>query len=164
MADQTDRILSTLNQRGVNYLLIGGLNFLLRHAPVLTYDVDVWIEDTKANCRRCETALADLRAEWGASDEDWGPVLEKPSDWLLRQAVCCLTSEAGAIDIFRAVVGLDSWAACRARAAACRTALGTTFWGLADADMLQCQLALPEGRRNEARIRYLQNVLAQKQS
>jgi hypothetical protein len=37
-----DRILETFNRRDVSYLLIGDMNFLLRHAPVLTYDVDLW--------------------------------------------------------------------------------------------------------------------------
>ena len=36
-----DHILETLNGHQVVYLLIGGMNFLLRHTPVLTYDVDV---------------------------------------------------------------------------------------------------------------------------
>jgi hypothetical protein len=34
-----DEILRTLNQEHVDYLLIGGMNFLLRHLPELTYDV-----------------------------------------------------------------------------------------------------------------------------
>ena len=41
-----DQILETFNRGGVAYILIGGMSFLLRRAPVLTYDVDVWIEDT----------------------------------------------------------------------------------------------------------------------
>ena len=31
-----DRILTELNHHGVRYLLIGGVNFMLRHKPVLT--------------------------------------------------------------------------------------------------------------------------------
>lgn len=36
-----DGILRGLNDHGVEYILIGGMNFLLRHRPVLTYDVDI---------------------------------------------------------------------------------------------------------------------------
>ena len=39
-----DRILETLNRQDVRYILIGRMNFLLRHTPVLTFDVDVWVE------------------------------------------------------------------------------------------------------------------------
>jgi hypothetical protein len=54
-----DRILGTMQDHGVRCLLIGGMNYLLRHEPVLTYDVDLWIEDTAANRRRCEQAIGD---------------------------------------------------------------------------------------------------------
>jgi hypothetical protein len=35
-----DEILGELGAAGVDYLLIGGMNFLLRHEPELTFDVD----------------------------------------------------------------------------------------------------------------------------
>ena len=159
MMGNTDHILATLNRHQVDYLLIGGLNFLLRHSPVLTYDIDIWIDDTSDNRRRCASALAELQAEWGMSEDDWGPVAAKQDNWLEHQAVFCLTSTHGAIDIFRSVKGLDSWSTCHERAAAGTTASGTAFFGLSDVDMLRCQLALPEGHRNEARIQYLQNIL-----
>jgi hypothetical protein len=87
-----DHILNTLNQHGVSYLLIGGMNFLLRHLPLSTYDVDVWIEDRFDNRRRCETALAALDAEWGRTDADWGPVAKLPAGWLDQQGVFSLNS------------------------------------------------------------------------
>ncbi|HMP89874.1 MAG TPA: hypothetical protein PJ991_06720 [Kiritimatiellia bacterium] len=48
-----DRILDTLNRREVEYILIGGMNFLLRHKPVLTFDVDIWINDNESNRTKC---------------------------------------------------------------------------------------------------------------
>ena len=51
MIENIDHILATLGRHQVDYLLIGGVNFLLRHAPVLTYDVDVWIEGTRNKAR-----------------------------------------------------------------------------------------------------------------
>jgi hypothetical protein len=158
MAGNTDHILATLNRHQVDYLLIGGVNFLLRHAPVLTYDLDVWVEDSEDNRRCCEAALAELQAEWGRSDEDWGPVAAKRAGWLDSQAVFCLTSPHGAIDVFRSLQGMDAWAACRARAASERSPSGVAYEGLSDADMIRCQLALPEGERNRSRIEYLENV------
>jgi hypothetical protein len=156
-----DLILETLNRHQIAYLLIGGMNFLLRHAPVLTYDVDLWIEDTPENLRRCEKALAELQAEWGASQEDWGPVADKPAGWLGRQPLFCLTSPHGAIDVFRSVKGLGPWAESRAKAQMGETGGGVAFVGLSDADMLESQMALPEAEQNEQRIRALKKALTQ---
>ena len=36
-----DEILGSLNTEQVDYILIGGMNFLLRHIPELTFDVDI---------------------------------------------------------------------------------------------------------------------------
>ncbi len=154
-----DRVLETMNRCKVAFILIGGVNFMLRHAPVLTYDIDLWIEDAEENLDRCRKALAALEAQWGASESDWGPVADKGPQWIRAQHVFCLTSPHGAIDIFRSVKGLPSWAACRARAQEARTASGVPYWGLADEDMLQCQLALGEEERNRQRVRVLRKAL-----
>lgn len=154
-----DHVLETLNAHSVAYLLVGGVNFLLRHKPVLTYDIDVWIEDTRENLGRCERALSELQAEWGADEQDWAAVAERAPGWLAVQGVFCLTSPHGAIDVFRFVKGLDSWSESRARAFRGLTAGGVGFLGLSDEDMLRCQMALPEGSRNTERIRLLQQAL-----
>jgi hypothetical protein len=154
-----DCILRHLNDRQVDYILIGGMNFLLRHLPVLTFDVDVWIEDSPQNRHRCEEALSLLDAEWGVSDSDWGLVAAKQPEWLSRQSVFCLTSPSGSIDVFRAVKGLDSWAVCRQRAYRGRTAAGTPYWGLSDEDMLRSQAALEANEQKTQRIQTLQESL-----
>jgi hypothetical protein len=154
-----DRILDTLNRHQVAYLLIGGMNFLLRHKPVLTYDVDVWIEDTTENLHRCEAALADLEAEWGATESDWKPVAGHPRGWLRTQALFCLNSPHGAIDVFRRVKGLEEWHTCATRALRESTASSVPYRGLSDADMLQSQLALDEHERNHERIATLKAAL-----
>jgi hypothetical protein len=154
-----DHILETLNAHQAAYILIGGMNFLLRHAPALTYDVDLWVEDTPQNLARCERALGELRAEWGASEDDWEPVAAQPPGWLGRQPLFCLTSPHGSIDVFRSVKGLGAWAASRAHALSGQTAGGTPFVGLSDDDMLRCQMALPETERNQQRIQTLRRAL-----
>jgi len=143
----------------VAYLVIGGMNFLLRHAPLLTYDIDVWIDDAPENLDRCEKALAELQAEWGPTEQDWGPVAERSPGWLRGQTVFCLNSPFGAIDVFRSVPGVGSWAASRARGVGGQTAAGVAFWGLSDEDMLNCQTALPESERDQERIRILTEAL-----
>lgn len=158
-----DRILETLNRFGVDYLLIGGMNFLLRHEPVSTYDIDVWVEDTSENRIRCEAALADLQAEWGRSEEDWGPVVEKAPGWLDFQPIFCLNSPHGAIDVFRTVAGLGPWAESRARAVTGVTAGGSSYVAIPDEDMLRCQMALPESQRKLDRVAALRRLLEESQ-
>jgi hypothetical protein len=154
-----DLILDTMNRCGVACLLLGGVNFLLRHEPVLTFDIDLWVEDTPDNLARCEKALAELEAQWGPSEADWRPVGRLAAGWLGKQAVYCLASPHGAIDVFLRVAGLPDWGRCRARAELRTTTAGTAYLGLCDADMLQCQLALPEGERRQDRIRALRKAL-----
>lgn len=42
-----------LHRRSVAYLIIGGVHYLLRHPPVLTFDLNIWIEDSPENRARC---------------------------------------------------------------------------------------------------------------
>jgi hypothetical protein len=155
-----DRILQALNDGRVDHLLVGGVNFLLRHRPELTFDVDVWIRDSPDNLRRCEAVLASMGAEWGRDEASWGPVARLTAGWLDAQPVFCLTTPHGALDVFRAVKGLPDWSACSARAVSGRTAAGVGYRGLCDTDMLACQLALPPAERKEARIAALRAALA----
>jgi hypothetical protein len=152
------RILTVFAEHGVDCLLIGGMNFFLRHQPVTTFDVDFWIADETANLRRTTEALADLAAECEHPDGSWGPV-PREETWLQRKAVHCLTSPAGAIDLFRFVAGLASYEECKARAVAGRTSAGASYLSLSDRDMLECQLALPEGSRRLDRMAYLRKIV-----
>ena len=154
-----DAILAAMNQRDVRYLIIGGMNFMLRHRPLLTYDIDFWVEDTEENRHKCGQALANLDAEWGSTEENWAPVSKLPADWLGEQAIYCLNSPHGAIDIMRVVEGLDSWQESWQRGIDEKTKAGTPYRGLSDDDMLKCQLALAEPQRNLERVRILQEIL-----
>ena len=150
-----DEILRALNEDQVDYLLIGGMNFLLRHRPELTFDVDIWVGDEAANLARLNRALQRLGAAWGATEQDWAPV---PAgwEWLQHQPVYCLTTGHGALDVFREVLGLEgAYEACRDRAFSGKTASGVPFRGLADRDMLACQEALPPEERKAGRMETL---------
>ncbi len=161
---QIDEVLNVLNNQGVDYILIGGINFLLHHEPIATFDIDFWIEDSDENRARCHAALVLLGASWGPDDEQWREVKDLPTSWLTRQGVFCLTSRHGWIDLFRAVKGLGSWSDSRQRARTGVTAKGTAYVGLSDEDMLQCQLALPEEERKLDRVRVLKSALQRNKS
>ena len=145
-----------MNKYEVEYLLLGGMNFLLRHEPVLTFDVDFWVNDTEENLLRCEKALVELDAAWGQTDEDWGSVSRLDQGWLSQQVMFCTASPYGAIDIFRAVKGLDDWQTCAGSARRESTSSGIAYLGLSDEDMLKCQYALDENQRKLDRIRILE--------
>jgi hypothetical protein len=159
---QVDAILEAFARREVDSILIGGMNFLLRHQPVLTFDVDFWVRDSDENLARVTEALRDLGAEWGEKEDSWGPI---PNDtrWLLRQSMVCLTTNYGAVDIFREVKGLEGqYDFCHARSKPAQTSSGIRFRSLADEDMLACQLALPESERRLDRVAYLRKLREQK--
>ncbi len=57
-----DIFLETFHRHEVDAILIGGMNFLLRHQPVLTFDVDFCVKDTAENLSHVAAALLDLNA------------------------------------------------------------------------------------------------------
>jgi len=156
-----DEILQALNQEQVDYLLIGGMNFLLRHLPELTWDVDIWVKDDAENLARLNRALGLLGAAWGRTETEWGPV-SADSRWLTSQEVFCLTTAHGALDVFRDVRGLEGhYLDCQRRGIRTQTAGGIQFTGLSDEDMLACQEALPVEERKERRIQVLREAIRQ---
>ncbi len=156
-----DEMLRALNDEEADYLLIGGMNFLLRHAPELTFDVDVWVRDEPANLERVNRALVKLNAEWGATDKEWRPV-SNDWQWLRKQACFCLTTACGALDVFRAVRGLEGrYDECRKAAVPSATSKGVSYLALSDEHMLECQEVLPEHERKPKRIEILRRAIEQ---
>lgn len=155
-----DAILGAFHERQADCLLVGGVNFLLRHKPLMTYDVDLWINDTPENRGAVNHALRDLGAEWGITDASWKPVSEDPT-WMEIQGVYCLTTKHGAVDIFRSIKGLEGrYAECRAAAPEGRTPAGTYFRGLSDKHMLESEMALDPEDRREDRLKALREAVA----
>ncbi len=161
MKMNVDAILKSFADHAVDAILIGGMNYLLRHQPILTYDVDFWVKDTDENLARVAAALRDLGASWGRDDASWKPVPEG-FEWLHAQPVFCVSSAQGPIDIFREVAGLEGqYDNCRSRSSERHTATGFPYVSLSNQDMLACQMALPEGLRRLDRVTYLENLLKQ---
>ena len=160
VAMNIDHILETLNRYRVDYLLIGGVNFLLHHKPILTYDVDVWVADNDTNLVALNRALIDLGAAWGSTELQWAPVPEDPS-WLKRQSCFCLTTAHGALDVFRNVLGVEGrYQECVTEARSGTTAAGIGYRGLSDRHMLECQLALDSDVQDKDRISALRDAIA----
>ena len=157
-----DPILEAFNSKKVAYLLIGGMNFHLRPQPVLTYDIDFWIEDSPENLRRCEQALSEVNAEWGKSPEEWGPVGKLKPGWLSASHEIALTSPFCPINVYISRKGVDSWAGANGRAYAGTTTTGISYRGMSDEDTLNDQYALDEQDRRIERIRVLEQLLGRK--
>src|SRR5262245_65591934 len=91
-----DAILESLNAQGVDYILIGGMNFLLRHVPELTFDVDIWVKDTEQNLKLLNKALQNLGAEWARTEKEWRPVSRSEERRVGRARRC--RGPRGAVD------------------------------------------------------------------
>jgi len=155
-----DTILEVFQRHKVDAILIGGMNFLLRHQPVLTFDIDFWVRDNDENLSRVTAAMRELEAQWGKSEKTWG-TLSANHDWR-SQNIFCVTTKYGAVDIFREVQGLEGqYEACHARSLLEQTVSGIPYRSLSDRDMLACQLALPENERRLDRVTFLKNHLEQ---
>jgi hypothetical protein len=140
--------------------LIGGVNFLLRHEPELTFDVDIWVADNDDNLRKLNQALRAMGGEWGPTENEWASVPAN-HEWLKRQSIYCLTTRFGALDVFRDVAGLEGmYKECKAAALHSETASGAPYFGLSDQHMLACQEALPAGEQKPKRIEVLKKALA----
>jgi hypothetical protein len=154
-----DKILQTLNQGEVDYILIGGVNFLLRHEPELTFDVDIWVADNEENLKKLNQALIAMDSAWGPTEQEWRPVPAN-HQWLKQQSIYCLTTSLGALDVFREVKGLEGkYAECKAAAGYSQTASGVAYVGLSDLHMLACQEALPLREQKPKRIEVLKRAL-----
>ncbi len=153
------RLFRILNENGVRFILIGGMNYFLRFRPVTTQDIDVWISPAMQNIQRCEKAMVAIEAQWGRTDDDWGAVSNKPTGWLLSQSVFCLLTDCGLVDVFTSVAGLPDFETCWDRGAMMLTGQETTFRSLAAMDMLACQLAIPEENRRHERVAHLRRIL-----
>jgi len=154
-----DLILSTFNEAGADYILIGGMNFFLVHQPVTTFDVDLWVADNDGNLRAVHNALAKLNAEvsFDPCGDDWRSVSGLAGwEWLRRAPLFCLNSPHGAIDVFRHVRGLEAgYQALRDACPMHATPSGIPFRSLPDDLMIRCQLALGESERKHDRLRAL---------
>lgn len=160
MADlEFQRLFQILNENGVRFILIGGMNYFLRFRPVTTQDIDIWISPTAENMRRCEKAMIAVEAEWGRTDDEWGAVADKPNGWLMSQSVFCLLTNCGLVDIFTSVAGLPDFETSWNRSETSSAGQETTFRSLSALDMLACQLAIPEENRRHERVAHLRKIL-----
>lgn len=96
------KALRALSERGVRFVLIGGVAARLHGAPLLTQDLDVCPADDRANLEALATALNDLEARLRVSDDPDGVPFPVIPEMLATASNWTLVTEAGDLDlIFR---------------------------------------------------------------
>jgi predicted nucleotidyltransferase len=103
-------ILRALNDREVDYLLIGGLAVIAHGHLRATADVDIIPRPESANLERLAAALADLRAELAGVDAHLlGIALDAAT--LGEGANFTLTTTHGDLDVMQEVPGMSAYQA-----------------------------------------------------
>lgn len=94
-----ERILQTLDQHGVRYVLIGGLAGTLYGSPHVTTDVDVAPEPSPSNLERLGKALESLDARIRVDGVPDGLAFDRSAEMLSRVELLKLTTRAGDLDL-----------------------------------------------------------------
>ena len=109
------RVFRTLNEHGVDYVVIGGWAVIAHGRVRTTLDVDFVADPNPANLQRLAGALADLRAElWGVDAHLLG--IDLGAETLAEGANFTLTTDAGGVDFFNEVPGQVRYRDLRRRA------------------------------------------------
>jgi len=121
----TERILRTLGDHGVAYVLIGGIACLMHGATRVTVDADVVAATDRHNLRRLFEALGDLHAAVLVSEqrremedgEPWEVEHLRRGPLAMAEAeVWHFTTEAGPLDVIFAAAGVGDYEAHLGRA------------------------------------------------
>ena len=112
------RLISALDQAGVDFIVIGGLAASAHGSPRFTQDVDVLYSRADDNIARLVRALAPLRPSVRGAP----PGL--PFEWSVRTLArglnFTLTTTAGSLDLLGEIVGGGSYEALRAHSTVMR--------------------------------------------
>ena len=107
-------ILRALVQRGVDFVVIGGIAAVLHGSARLTYDLDLCFAPDGANFSALGDVLVALRARLRGVDEAVPFVPDAAT--LRRVEVLTLATAAGDVDVLARPAGAPSYAALRRRA------------------------------------------------
>lgn len=103
---EPDRILKTLDDHGVRYVLVGGIAATLRGSPSMTYDIDVAPELSADNLERLTAALEELGAvRYTEPDEDIAPPRADEMTARIEQ----FASPIGYIDVLREIRAIGGY-------------------------------------------------------
>ena len=101
------KILERLNQRQVEYVLVGGLAAVLHGVTLVTRDVDVCLPFTEEDLARLEQALADLHPVHRMTPQRLPFVLERGLAARLKNLY--LQTDLGVLDCIGEVAGIGDY-------------------------------------------------------
>jgi hypothetical protein len=107
-----EAILTALDERGVDFVLIGGLALVVHGGPRATVDVDLIYARDAENLERLASALAPFRPWLRGAARELPFTLDART--LASGLNFTLASEAGDLDLFGEVPGLGDYASARA--------------------------------------------------
>jgi hypothetical protein len=106
---EPERILETLAEHEVDYVLIGGLAAATHGSPFLTQDVDITPDVQIDNMDRLSGALRDLGARIRTEGVDGGLPFDHDGESLSAAGVWNLTTRYGDLDISLRPTGTDGF-------------------------------------------------------
>jgi hypothetical protein len=104
-----ERLIRTLAEHQVDYVLIGGLAAVLHGSPAMTNDADIVPSRGPSNLERLAAALRSLDARLRVVDDPDGIPFEPHPALLASMAMLNLTTAAGDLDIAFHPAALDDY-------------------------------------------------------
>lgn len=92
------RLLGALNDKGVEFIVVGGVAAVIQGAPIATFDLDIVPELSDANIEALGAALADLDAVFRQR-----PDLKPAQEHLRTTGHKLLATSAGPLDVLGAI-------------------------------------------------------------
>lgn len=115
-------LLSTFNEHGVKYLVVGAFAVMVYSEPRYTKDLDVWVETSRENAARVFAALRDFGA----------PLAGLTEDDFLNDGFYQMGRPPGRIDVMLSLDGVDFEQAWENRFEASFRGVPTNFIGKED--------------------------------
>jgi predicted nucleotidyltransferase len=113
---QPDRLLATLSQRGVEFVVIGGVGATLHGSPLRTADTDVCPARTPDNLVRLASALSEINARIRTVDTPDGLRFACDATFLARVDLLNLVTDFGDLDICFVPAGTAGYTELASRA------------------------------------------------
>jgi len=157
------RIITTLHEHGVEFILIGALAARLYGFPRLTADADITPADDRENVERLAKALRDLHARVYTESIPEGLVFDCSTATLSRASMWNLVTDAGRIDIAFKPAGTAGFDDLAAGAEKFR-AYGIQFLAASIEDIIRSKEAAdrPKDREDVAILRAMQKKQSSK--
>jgi len=102
-----DRVLQSLNEHKVEYLVLGATAAIAHGAPIATLDLDLFYRRSRENCKRLAGALQPFHPRPRGMDEKLPFTFDAAT--LFNGCNFTLTTDAGDVDLLGEIAGLGGY-------------------------------------------------------